>query len=323
MRGLLVSLLVFLAWTAAAEEVSLTARPVPLGPGEEAGARLGGLTYLGGLEIESGDPDFGGWSGGTASPDLGRLLLVSDRGRWTAMTLLRDGESGRPLSVEAGVVESLLDLEGQPLSTGFRWDAEALAALGEGRVAVGFEHDHRIWLYGEGLGGRASESIGPDALATLPLSALNQGVEALALSPDGAFLVAILEGPGPEGTTSAFFRREGKWHRRDYRAEAGFGVTDAAFLPGGDLLTLERFYSPETGPIVHLRQVAARDLAGEGVLTGRTIASLRRPRSVDNFELLLVGQDADGSPLVLIGSDDNFNPNQRFLLLLFRLEAGP
>ncbi len=319
LRPLLTALVLGFSTAALAQGTELSVSPVPLAPGEGPGQRLGQLVYLGGLEVSSGAPGFGGWSDGTASPDLSHMLLISDRGHSVALTLLRDPESGAPVGLEAGALEPLLDQAGAPVEGPLGWDAEALADLGEGRYAVGFEQDQRIWLYDKGLNAAAGESIGPTALADLPPAAANSGVEALALSPDGSTLVAILEGPGPEGPTRAFFRRDGHWSERPYRAEAGFGVTAAAFLEDGDLLALERFYSRKTGPLVNLRRIAKQTLEGEGVLEGEIIAAFRRPMSVDNFEILLTGRDSEGQPLVLIASDDNFNPEQRFLVLLFRL----
>ncbi len=320
MRALLFILLFAQTSTVSAEESSLTATAVPLGRGTGSDDRVGTLAYLGGLEIESGDPAFGGWSGGVGSADLSEVWLVSDRGLFTSLALQRDPGSGRLLGVEAGALRPLLDQDGKILSSKLDWDAESLVRFGDGSHAVGFEHNHRIWHYDRGLGEAAGQSIGPKALAELPLGALNNGVEALAISPDGRLLIAILEGPGPDGTTRAFLRRDGDWQEQAYRSAEGFGVTDAAFLANGDLLVLERFYSRQSGPKSHIRRIAAVSLEDD-IPEGEILASFRRPISVDNFEILLVGAEESGAALILIGSDDNFSERQRFLLLLFRLDV--
>ncbi len=280
---------------------------------------IGALHYLGGLEIVSDAAGFGGWSGGWASEDLSSFTLVSDRGMIADFSLERDPVRGVLTGLEAGPLRRLLDLEGGPLIGQFNGDAESLESLGPGAFAVGFEHNHRIWLYQDGLDQPATSSIGPPELANLPAARLNSGLEALAQSPDGTLLIAILEGPTAEGRTTAYLRQNGQWRERSFVTSPGFGVTDAGFLENGDLLVLERFYSRATGPLVNLRRVAGESLVGEGAIDGSIIAAFARPMIVDNFEILLVGRDSDGRPLVLIGSDDNFNEAQRFLLLLFRL----
>lgn len=316
--ALLLPLLPVWVW---AEEIDLTVKQVPLNEADVGMDRIGALEFLGGLEIDSPAAGFGGWSGGWASEDLSSLILLTDRGLFADVSLERDPDSGALIGLKAGPLRPVQDRAGLPLAGKLNWDAEALEQLGEGRFAVGFEQSHRIWLYDEGLDRPASADIGPAALAALPVSAMNSGVEALALSPDGEMLIAILEGGNADGQTRAFLRRDEQWRERPFQTEPEFGVTDAAFLENGDLLVLERFYSRATGPLVKLRRVAAETLAGDGLIEGEVLAAFERPMSVDNFEILLLGRDADGSPLVLIGSDDNFNAAQRFLLLLFRLGA--
>ena len=55
------------------------------------------------------------------------------------------------------------------------------------------------------------------------------------------------------------------------------------------------------------------------LLEGTEIARISLPLTVDNFEGLGLRRDRDGRLLVYLISDDNFNPLQRTLLLMFRL----
>ncbi|GAB5470897.1 MAG: esterase-like activity of phytase family protein [Rhodospirillales bacterium] len=327
MPSLLLLVLLLVPAMASAAPPSLTVRPVPLSQADPDLNQVGALGFLGGLELLSDDPRFGGWSAGSASSDLTELLLLGDQGAVLDLTLLRDPESGRLIGAEAGDLTALQDRSGQPLTGDLAVDAESLAALGEGAYAVGFERDHRIWRYDQGLRGPAGDSIGPLALETLPLAAFNAGVEALAMDPEGETLVAFLEGPVAPGLTRAFVgrRRAGEfvWDERSYALADDFGVTDAAFLEDGDLLVLERFFSPETGPKARLQRIAGGALAQSGLLQGKLLAELALPLSVDNFEILLVGRGAQGDVQLLLASDDNFNPRQRSLLLLFELKAQP
>ncbi len=55
-------------------------------------------------------------------------------------------------------------------------------------------------------------------------------------------------------------------------------------------------------------------------LDGAVVAVLRPPLTVDNLEGVAVRRGAAGGTLIYLVSDDNFNPLQRTLLLLFALE---
>ena len=68
-----------------------------------------------------------------------------------------------------------------------------------------------------------------------------------------------------------------------------------------------------------LARIAGGAIVPGAVLEGVEIARLSLPLTVDNFEGLAVRRDAAGGLLVYLVSDDNFNPLQRTLLLMFRL----
>ena len=51
----------------------------------------------------------------------------------------------------------------------------------------------------------------------------------------------------------------------------------------------------------------------------REVARLTPSATVDNFEALAAFRAAGGETVLLIASDDNFNPAQRMLLLAFAL----
>ena len=55
------------------------------------------------------------------------------------------------------------------------------------------------------------------------------------------------------------------------------------------------------------------------VLEGRELARLHLPLNIDNMEGLALRQGGAGETLVYLISDDNFNPLQRTLLMLFAL----
>ncbi len=55
-------------------------------------------------------------------------------------------------------------------------------------------------------------------------------------------------------------------------------------------------------------------------LDGAAVAVLRPPLTVDNLEGVAARRGAAGETLIYLVSDNNFNPFQRTLLLLFALE---
>lgn len=130
---------------------------------------------------------------------------------------------------------------------------------------------------------------------------------------------------------------------------AGFqinGLVELISLGGGELLSMEREYAEEaggTGRNVHRIRVyrvsltGATDVSalvplhpGPGVrpVTKTLLLDLGRVQglspelaNLDNFEGMTLGpRRDDGSRLLLIVSDDNFNPRQRTSFLLFRIK---
>jgi hypothetical protein len=107
-----------------------------------------------------------------------------------------------------------------------------------------------------------------------------------------------------------------------------FRPTDAALLPGGDVLVVERRFPPIA---IRLRRLDRRTLEAAGDLTGTEVARLLPPLSIDNFEGIDVRTEPGGRTLVYLLSDDNncrkglaFGPTrQRTLLLVFSLDSGP
>ena len=96
---------------------------------------------------------------------------------------------------------------------------------------------------------------------------------------------------------------------------------DAAVLPNGDLLVLERRWSLLPAPTLSSRvvQVRADSVRPGRVLEGAVVAELTAPFVAENFEGLAVLTTLTGVTYLAVLSDDNFNPAQRTLLLWFEL----
>ena len=90
-------------------------------------------------------------------------------------------------------------------------------------------------------------------------------------------------------------------------------------LAGGDVLALERHFSPVGVVAARLVRIPAGTIKPGAVLEGKELARLAWPLVVDNFEGLAVSDGPKGETIVYLLSDDNFNPLQDTLLLQFRL----
>lgn len=285
---------------------------------------LGKLEYRGGLALAMDDDAFGGWSGLWVSEDGRRLLAVGDQGRWLTARLDYDAD-GRLAEAADARLGPLRDEAGQPLLDKAVADAEALAVAGD-TALVAFERQNRIWRYplaglpGEGV---ASALASPLAVAA---TAGNRGIESLAALPGGR-LLALAEGLAaaeflPHAATRGWLWDGSAWAELGYGAQPPFRPSDAAALPNGDLLVVERTASLVQGVRIRLMRVKADAIRPGALLAGEELAVLAAPLTVDNIEGVAIRPQPDGSALIYLLSDDNFSALQKTLLLLFRLPPG-
>ncbi len=304
-----------LAGDALGASIPLSTSPVALDPQDSSVRRTGALEFLGGLALRSSAEDFGGLSGLSVGAG-GRLSAVSDRGHWFRARIVRDG-AGRLVDLVEGEMGPLQDRRGRPVRGAWH-DAEALERLPDGDWLVSFERRHRVWRYAAetgGFQGRPTPFPTPQALARAPA---NGGLEALTPLAGGRILM-LSQGLAGTGVRGGWLVGEGGSEALGYRPAPRFKPTDAALLPGGDVLVLSRRFSLIGGFAARIERIPAAAVRAGAVLRGAPVAVFRPPLTVDNFEGLAVAQEADGATLVYVLSDDNFNGFQRTLLLLFRL----
>lgn len=101
-----------------------------------------------------------------------------------------------------------------------------------------------------------------------------------------------------------------------------FDVSDAALLPSGDLLVLERSFSWPEGLLVLIRRIKIADVRPGAVVDGPVLFEADLGFEIDNMEGLAVHQTTAGEIVLTMISDDNFSPLQRTELLQFTL-VGP
>ena len=290
--------------------IAVTAEPVPLSRSDPAITQAGDLVYLGGWRLSACHADFGGWSAMHATPNGFRLM--SDAGAMLDLS--------RP---SAGTMRAVL--QELPKGCGQRWhkdkqDAESLTADDQGNMWVALEQQNiicRIDAAGH------VRTIAPAAMANWS-SAL--GAEAMVRLRDGRFLVFAeadpkdTDGPSPVllfsgDPLSASVRRVSL----RLASPDGFRPSDAAQLPDGRILVLQRAFALPLRWQTRLIALDLTELRENALLQGREVARLARPMLTDNFEALAVTQEKR-RPIIWIASDDNFWSLQQTYLLKFTLK---
>ncbi|HZF74422.1 MAG TPA: esterase-like activity of phytase family protein [Acetobacteraceae bacterium] len=274
--------------------------------------RDGMLRVLGALDGVDAAIGFGGISAAHLAPDL-TLTVVSDLTQQGQMRLVLD-PSLRPVALERLSAGPLRDGGGRPLARGHAGDAEALARRPDGTWLVGFERWHRIRAYAD-LDGPGVYAEAPPGLDLAPG---NGGLEALTTLADGRLLALAEELEPSPGLRAGWLGGGGRWEGLTYRPATGFVPTDAAGLPDGGALVLERSFSlfaGFAGRVVRLPPAAIRPGA---VLEGEELLRLDEGPLAENWEAVAVTVH-QGRQLVAMLTDNNENRLQRSLLLLAEL----
>jgi hypothetical protein len=311
----------------APESIEINARPILHFERDKPDVkRFGELEFRGGLVLSSPSPSFGGWSGLVMEADGSRLLAISDVGGW--LTADMTYQAGRPTGLTRARLGPLLSSRGRPLQNKREQDAEGAAlldgTLSNGTLLISFERLHRIGRFpvrnGEVQAPVGTLTLHPDARLMRP----NQGMEAVALLNGGRFkgsVVAFAErltrGSGYHTGWIWVGGAPKPFHLQDID---GFDITDAAGLPNGDLLVLERRFRWTEGVKMRVRRLAVGEIAPGARLSGRTLIEADASFEIDNMEGIAVHRGAAGETVVSLISDDNFNHLlQRTLFLQFTL----
>lgn len=280
----------------------------------------GALTHLSTLNLKSTDRRFGGFSAIAIDASGENFLAVSDEGAIFEAKLTFD-QRGALSGVTEPALSPLCGESGNPIQ-GKIADAEGLARMPDGSWLISFEQQHRIARYrtlGQNRCARAEPFPRPSGLERVRIG---EGLETLATIGAGR-LLAIAESESGEapGRHRAWVWNGNAWEDRRYDGGQGFLPTDAALLPGGDLLIVERHFVPLLGVSIRIQRVAKAAL-DQAVITGEVIAVLTPPVPIDNVEGLAVFE-RDGRTHLLMMTDDNFSPIQRVLLLHWMLNETP
>ena len=303
----------------AAEPVAVTAHAIDhfaIGMDQTV---FGSLEFVGGLDLVARDRRFAGLSGLDVSADGRIAYMVSDRGFMVTAELgYRDGR----LAAISGVdVTKIFPDSGYGKAGN---DAEDIAIFGEpARTAViSLERQSdpliRFRLNGARLSRPEPVKIA-NAARHLPM---NSGLESVtsfpASSPYAGALLAISEAPSHYGDNDidAWIVGVGTFR---IAARDNFDITAARFLPGGDLLLLERRFTVGQGIGMRLRRIAGDRIRPGATLDGAILLHAGLLQQIDNMEGLAVHRDARGRTIITMVSDNNGSILQRTLLLQFAL----
>jgi hypothetical protein len=306
---------------ARSDSIDLRAEPITGFDVRDASRRhFGLLEFRGGLVLRSSDRNFGGVSAIRVAPDGANFISLTDKGWWLRGRIVYDGT--RPRGIADAEMAPILGADGRPLAARGWYDAEAIAEDG-GTLYVAIERVHQIvrFNYGkEGLVARGRPIPVPPALRGLPA---NRGLEAMVFVPKGlplaGTLIAISE-RGLKGASdiSAFLIGGPSAGSFAVKRTSDYDVSDAALVPGGDLLLLERKFSWTSGLAVRIRRIALAAIKPDAVVDGPVLFEADLGYEIDNMEALSVHR-VGGEIVLTLVSDDNFAFFQRTLLLQFTL----
>ncbi|HST37428.1 MAG TPA: esterase-like activity of phytase family protein [Allosphingosinicella sp.] len=290
------------------ETVDLTFEAVALDEGDPAQRRAGSLLFLEGWAIGSESTHFGGIS--AMHVENGQVLALSDAGSVFRFALPGHGPARARLT-------PLPQGPGPAIEKSNR-DTEALFVRGD-ELLVAYERANMIWRYR--LRDLAALSAArPEAMRRWRG---NAGPEAMMQLADGRYLVFSEGKDGGDTSEVALFGGDpslagAPTARLSYRRFLNYRITDAALLPDGRLLLLNRRFSLLRGFSAIVAVADPRQVRPGGTIVPRALATLASPLTVDNMEALSVTREG-GRTIVWIASDDNFFPLQRTLLLKFAL----
>ncbi len=308
--------LAFLSTAALADDLKIKAKLIETFKVNSSETRFGKLEFIGGLVLTSKHDEFGGISGIRFVKD-NNFIAVTDKAR--VITGLLERKDGKPNAIKGEKITRIKASNGKTITGANDKDAESIELAGN-QFLVGYERNDRILRLN--LRGRKLIADGAYKVDFEPYNFPdNKGPEAIALDPDSGKLFAFAEyALNDEGNHQGFIISGGKVEKEiSVKQRNGFSLTDAHFLPDGDLLILERYYNPFTGPFMRLRKILKADLFSNEPLDGEILIDVDDDYEIDNIEGLAVSITKEGSTRLTMVSDDNFSKRQRTILLEFKL----
>jgi hypothetical protein len=314
---------------------SVTAIPIDFDREHPGRKEFGKLIFRAGLNLYAKSIYFGGYSAVAIDPSGESLLAISDAGTWMRASLDYDGRKLKGLSDV--VLGPLLGADGKPLRDDAVRDSEGMTLadgnMRQGTAFVSFERKHRIARYPF-----TADKFGPPA-GTVPLPpgtkgmTANSGIEAMAMIRSGKLkgtLVAFAEHLADKnGNLRGWLIGGPAPGEIVLKRLAGFDITDAAALPDGGIVLLERRFRYSEGVKMRIRRIQASELKRGAPIIGEVLLDADDSLNIDNMEAIAACRAPSGETVLTLMSDDNFSPLQRTLIMQFTLAdakavtAGP
>jgi hypothetical protein len=290
----------------------VVATALPIDPADPAHVRFGRLQYLSGWVLASRQLEFGGYS--SLHVDGDHFLTLADTGHFLNFRMTRPGV------IEEAQFGRLPDFPGHRGIKADR-DSESMAIdPANGDIWVGFEVYNAIFRYAAGF----TQATAHRAPAEMEKWPMETGPESMARLSDGRFVVISENAKVKGGAKEALLFPGDPTDpanapiRFSYRPPAGYLATDAAQLPDGKLIVLNRHFSFADGFRAALTVIDPDDIKAGAELKGEVLAEFRPPLNIDNMEGISVARERGRTILWLI-SDDNQISLQRTLLMKFAL----
>ena len=302
--------------------IEIAAQPITaFDIGDSSRRQFGLLEFRGGLVLRSPYKHFGGLSAIRVASNGAHFIALSDKGWWWRGRILDHGT--RPIGIAAAEMAPMLGPDGAPLAARGWYDTESIAEDG-GTLYVGIERVHQIVRFNyekDGLLARGHPIAVPRAVRSLPG---NKGLEALVFIPQGLTLAGTLIAISERGldkarNIKAFLIGGPMPGSFAVKRSADYDISDAALLPGSDLLVLERKFSWSSGLAIRIRRIALADIKVGALVDGAVLIEADLGYEIDNMEGLSVHRNTGGETVLTLISDDNFSNIQRTLLLQFAL----
>jgi hypothetical protein len=287
---------------------------------------FGALEFRGGLELVSRVGEFGSWSGLDFGAD-GTLYAVADTGLWFSARLVET--NGTLTGISDTQIAPLLGDNGKPYPTKGAGDAEGLRIAHEksgDRAVVSFEQTTRIRSY---AGPTFAEATPKPVKLPKFVQGIrrNQGLESIAIAPavgalGGATVTIAERSLDAAGNHRGFILSGPKTGTFSIRRSDELDITDAAFLPNGDLLILERRFSFSGGFALRIRRIDGSTIVPGATVDGTVLITANNGDQIDNLEGMALRTSEAGETLITLISDNNGSMLQRTILLQFALPGA-
>jgi hypothetical protein len=242
-----------------------------------------------------GNAAFGGLSAIEMHPGGGSAVVISDRGTLFEIALVR--EAGRVTAIGLTGASTLTDAAGTRASRPEEMDAEGLARLPDGRLAISFEGHMRVAIHGRD--GRERQRIAPPpGSGALPG---NGAWEGLAADRHGNLYTLAEQAPG-QGPTPLYRLANGTWeHFGNIPRVAGYNPVGLDIDDRGRLYVLERRFTLGS----FASRITRYGVTAGGLRQGELLLETHVGRH-GNLEGLSLWRHADGTLIASLVADNNF-----------------